>query len=224
MKTSISALLLLLALSAFAAAQSASDILKPPPGHKVAIVVFEDMECPDCGRAAPLLDEAERTYHVPQVRYDFPLQMHPWAHQAAIYAKYFDTKDTAKGKFGDQFRDFIFANQPQITVQNLRSFVDQFAAQHKLTVPLFPDPSGELEKKVQHDIDLGTRVGIQHTPTIYVVSSAKTARPFVEVVDRSQLFEIIDAMKKDAGDTGTAAKTPAKKSGAKKTAANTTPK
>ncbi len=29
--------------------------LKPPPGAHVAIVEFEDMECPDCARANPLL-------------------------------------------------------------------------------------------------------------------------------------------------------------------------
>ena len=27
--------------------------LKPPPGSRVAIVEFEDMECPDCARANP---------------------------------------------------------------------------------------------------------------------------------------------------------------------------
>jgi len=40
-------------------------------------------------------------------------------------------------------------------------------------------------------------VGIQHTPTIYVVSNKTQGKPFVEVVDRSKLFELIDTMKRE---------------------------
>src|SRR3984957_15758138 len=32
--------------------------LKPPPGARVAIVEFYDLECPDCARANPLLIQA----------------------------------------------------------------------------------------------------------------------------------------------------------------------
>ncbi|HXY04298.1 MAG TPA: hypothetical protein VEI49_12040, partial [Terriglobales bacterium] len=50
---------LILALVAFVQAQEpVNPVLRPPKGVKVAIVVFEDLECPDCRRAAPLLDEA----------------------------------------------------------------------------------------------------------------------------------------------------------------------
>ncbi len=205
MKIKFSIALLVLALAVLASAQDASQILKPPPGHKVAIVIFEDLECPDCARAAPLMNEAVKTYKIPQVRHDFPLPMHPWARQAAVFAKYFDTKDTAKEKYGDEFRDYIFSVQPQITRDNLRSYAQKFADEHHLALPLFIDPDGKLEAMVQHDLELGQIVGIQHTPTIYVVSNAKMTRPFVEVVDRSQLFQIIDEMKKEAGDTGTTA-------------------
>jgi len=37
-------------------------------------------------------------------------------------------------------------------------------------------------------------VGINHTPTIYVVSS-KPGKQVLEVTDRSQLYQSIDAMK-----------------------------
>jgi protein-disulfide isomerase len=187
--------LLLLALPALA--QDSKDmVLRPPKGVKVAIVVFEDLECPDCGRAAPLLLQASRTYKIPQVRYDFPLNIHPWARTAAIYAKFFDTKSKA---MGDDFRDYIFRNQPGITKDNLRQWVDKFADAHKVPVPYAVDPTGELEKKVQHDIDTGMSLGVQHTPTIYVVSDARSGTPFVEVVDRSQLYQMIDEMKRQAG-------------------------
>ena len=47
------------------------------------------------------------------------------------------------------------------------------------------------------DKNLGVGVGIQHTPTIYVVSNKTQGKPFVEVVDRSKLFELIDTMKRE---------------------------
>ena len=44
----------LLAAAAFAAdPQVASNVLRPPKGTKVAIVVFEDLQCPQCARTAP---------------------------------------------------------------------------------------------------------------------------------------------------------------------------
>src|ERR1035438_8421288 len=47
--------------------------LRPPAGARVAIVEFEDLECPDCGRANPLLREAAAKYKIPLLRHDFPL-------------------------------------------------------------------------------------------------------------------------------------------------------
>jgi len=43
---------------------------------------------------------------------------------------------------------------------------------------------------------LGNRIGIHQTPTLYVVSSKPQGKPYVEVTDRTQLYQIIDAMKK----------------------------
>ena len=54
-----------------------TSMLRPPKGSKVAIIVFEDLECPDCARAAPLLHEAAKQYNIPLVQRDFPLPMHP---------------------------------------------------------------------------------------------------------------------------------------------------
>jgi protein-disulfide isomerase len=196
-------LLPLLLLGTLAGAQMTKvRALRPPPGAQVAIVVFEDLQCPDCARAAPLLAEAARTYKIPLVRHDFPLPMHNWSFDAAIFARFFDTKSQ---KLGDEFRDYIFANQPQITRQTLRRFAEEFAANHKVDVPFVVDPRGELEKKVKADYALGQAIGLQHTPTIYVVSNKESGTPFVEVVDRSQLFQLIDKMKREAGPASSTA-------------------
>jgi protein-disulfide isomerase len=202
----------LVLLSAISAWGGDTSMLRPPKGSKVALVVFEDLQCPDCARAAPLLHEAAKKYNIPLVQYDFPLPMHNWSFEAAVNARYFDTKSK---KLGDDYRLFIFANQPQITPQNLRGMTERFAADHNVTVPFVVDPSGDFAAKIKADYAIGQRVGIEHTPTIYVVSDTTRGTPFVEVVDRTQLYQLIDKVMKEAGSS-----TPAPKaSGAKSTTA-----
>ena len=165
--------------------------LKPPPGARVAIIEFEDLECPDCARANPLLMEAAEKYKIPWVRHDFPLPFHNWSFQAAVNARYFDTKSK---RLGDDYRNFIFASQPQIeTLGDLAKFTQQFAEAHKIAMPFAVDPMGRLAAEVKADYALGQRIGIEHTPTIWVVTDGSHAAPFVEVVDRTKLFQLIDA-------------------------------
>lgn len=180
--------------AAVAAAQDVHPALRPPKGASVAIVIFEDLECPDCARAAPLVEEAARTYKIPVVRHDFPLQMHPWAYDAAILARYFDTHSKA---IGNEFRDTVFKHQLEITKDTLRSFAEKFAAAHKIDLPFVVDPDGKLAKLIEADRAAGNQLNLQHTPTLYVVSNKHTGTPFVEVVDRNQLFQLIDTMKKE---------------------------
>ena len=186
-----------------------TSLLRPPKGSKVALIVFEDMQCPDCARAAPLLHEAAKKYNIPLVQYDFPLPMHNWSFEAAVNARYFDTKSKT---IGDEYRLFIFKNQPQITPQNLRGITERFAADNKVTLPFVVDPSGELAAKVKADYAMGQRVGIEHTPTIYVVSDTTRGTPFVEVVDRTQLYQLIDKSIKEAGPAAPAGKSASAKS------------
>jgi protein-disulfide isomerase len=61
-------------------------------------------------------------------------------------------------------------------------------------LPFVVDPDGKFAKEVKADFALGQQVGIEHTPTIYVVSNKNLGKPFVEVVDRSKLYSIIDEM------------------------------
>jgi len=164
--------------------------LRPPAGARVAIYEFEDLECPDCARANPLLKEASEKYHIPWVRHDFPLPFHTWSFDAAVAARWFDTKSK---KLGDDFRDAVFASQASITTQDqLRAFAQKFAEDHQLAFPFVVDPQGKLAAEVKADYDLGQSIGIQHTPTIWIVTNKTSGTPFVEVVDRTRLYELID--------------------------------
>jgi protein-disulfide isomerase len=210
----VTALLAVLALNLVAFAGDTS-VLRPPKGSKVALLVFEDLQCPDCARAATLLHEAAKKYNIPLVQYDFPLPMHNWSTEAAVNARFFDTKSK---QMGDEYRLFIFQNQAQVTKSNLRGMTERFADEHKVALPFVVDPNGELLAKVRADFQLGQRVGIDHPPTIYVVSDTTRGRPFVEVVDRTQLYQLIDEVQKEAGDSAPSKTASSKPSSTKKAA------
>ena len=183
-----------LLLSSTVFAQDAPEALRPPKGAQVALVVFEDLQCPQCGRVAPLLAQASKTYKIPLVQHDFPLPMHNWSFDAAVMARYFDTHSK---EIGNEFRDNVFAHQMEITPQNLRQFEEKFAADHRIGLPFVVDPDGKLAAMVRADKEVGMGLKIDHTPTIYIVSSKRTGKPYVEVTDTNQLYIMIDAMKKE---------------------------
>jgi protein-disulfide isomerase len=173
------------------AQDTVDSVLRPPKGSPVAIVVFEDLQCPMCRRTAPLVEQASKTYKIPVVRHDFPLPMHNWSYQAAVMARYFDTHSKA---LGNEFRDYIFENQLEVNPQNLRSYGEKFATAHKVDLPFVLDPTGKLAAQVNADRDLGKAIKLDHTPTVYIVSSRNPSKPYVEVKDNSQLYLTIDSM------------------------------
>jgi protein-disulfide isomerase len=185
--------LLGLAAVCVSAQDTVDSVLRPPKGSAVAIVVFEDLQCPMCRRTAPLVEQASKTYKIPVVRHDFPLPMHNWSYQAAVMARYFDTHSKA---LGNEFRDYIFENQLEVNPQNLRSYGEKFAAAHKVDLPFVIDAGGKLSAMVNADRDLGKAIKLEHTPTVYIVTNRNPSRPYVEVKDNSQLYTTIDAVMK----------------------------
>jgi protein-disulfide isomerase len=191
----LSLLALVFAAGLFAAAnEPLNPALRPPKGAQVAIVVFEDLQCPQCRRVAPILEQASKTYKIPLVRHDFPLPMHNWSYDAAVMARYFD--ETSK-ELGNEFRDYIFSNQLEINPQNLRGYAEKFASEHKVGLPFVIDPQGKFAAEVNADRDVGKAIKLEHTPTVYVVSSRHPERPYVEMKESSQLYALIDAMMKE---------------------------
>lgn len=188
------AVLLLAATSVLSADDTVNPVLRPPKGAQVAIVVFEDLQCPQCKRVSPILERASKDYKIPLMRHDFPLPMHNWSYDAAVMARYFD--ETSKA-LGNEFRDYIFANQLEINPQNLRSYAEKFATEHKMSLPFVIDPQGKLAAEVNADRDIGKAIKLDHTPTVYIVSNRNPQKPYVEMKESSQLYALIDAMLKD---------------------------
>ena len=160
--------------------------LHPPPGAKIAIVEFFDLECPSCAMENPVIMQAVEKYHVAWVRHDFPLPQHNWSYQAAVNARWFDTKSK---DLGNDYRNAIFANQASIeTKSDLLSFTQKFAQEHGVALPFVMDPQGKLAAEVNADRALGDRMGIHETPTAWVV----TEHGYKQVTNFNDLYSMLD--------------------------------
>jgi protein-disulfide isomerase len=177
-------------------------MLHPPAGSKVAIIVFEDLGCPSCAAAHPLELKAAAEYHVPIVRYDFPIASHIWTFNGAVCARYL--QDKVDPKLADQYRTDVFAAQRLIeNKDDIAQFTRKWMQQHGHPMPFVLDPTGSLAAEVKADYDLGRRLNIAYTPTIIVVTQNK-----YQVVcgtetlrDATRLFPILKAAVAQTNET-----------------------
>lgn len=175
--------------SAFAAADGSQ--LEAPKGSKVAIVVFESLQSPDCAAAHPDLVELAKSNKVPLVVHDVPTARDTWAFPAAIMVRYFDSLALP---LGADFRSYAFKYQPKITAANLRSAAEKFAADHNVLLPSELDASGKLKAQVDADVALGRKVQLQYLPTIFIVGPGNGPGHVVEVSDLRTVADIIARM------------------------------
>jgi protein-disulfide isomerase len=164
-----------------------TSMLVPPPGAKVALIEWEDLECPACAHAFPFVHMALDHYHIPFVRYDFHIPGHMWSHQAALYARYL--QDKVSPELATEYRREVFASQFKIaSPDDLTRFTQEFFAKHGKQLPFVLDPTGQLEREVNADNALGLKLGLVETPTIVVA----TTKGWIQVKDVSDLYQAID--------------------------------
>ena len=143
-------------------------------GTGVTIVEFSDYQCPFCARVNPTLDRIRQTYgdRVKIVFKDYPLPNHPQAPKAAEAARC----------AGDQkkyweMHDAMFANQRALEVPALK----QTARAIGLNGASFDQclDSGKWAEAVTAGSELGSKMGVNSTPTLYVNGRAVIgAMPF----------------------------------------------
>jgi protein-disulfide isomerase len=165
-----------------------TSMLKPPPGAKVAIIEFEDMECPKCAADAPIVRGAVVQYKLPYLRHDFPLtEIHIWSFDAAVTARYL--QDKVSPVLAEVYRRDVFANQRVIASKDdLIGFTRRWFAAHGQSMPFVMDADGACKARVQADRALGDRLGEHGTPCLFVV----TRKSWVLVDDASLLYRTID--------------------------------
>lgn len=185
-----------------------TSMLKPPAGAKVAIVEWEDLECPACARAFPFVHEAASKYHVQLVRYDYLIPGHIWSRTGAIYARWM--QDTFGLDYATDYRRQVFAAQFRIASQDdLKQFTENYLKSHGgKSLPFVVDPTGKFTREVADDVNLGEKLGLHETPTIIVA----TQHHWIQVKDVMQLYTAIDQAEQMAAKEGgpaPAAKKPA---------------
>jgi protein-disulfide isomerase len=99
-----------------------------PATAPVTVVEFGDFECPNCKEEAKTLRDHVPAQFASQVRVvfkDFPLeQIHPWAKAAAIAGRcIYHQSPSAFWKY----HDWIYEHQTEITFDNLKTQVTDFA-------------------------------------------------------------------------------------------------
>ena len=199
MRTRLTAgvLIAILTFCVASVADELSSLMPPPAGASVAIVLFQDLQWPDCASAYPTIIQTAQTRHIPVVVHDFPMPRHSWSFQASVTARFFDAKSQ---QLGNDFRGYILQNQQQISDEAaLRRYAEKFAVDRQVALPSQLDPDGKLAEQVQADFRLGQQIGVEHTPTLFVVGSGNVSSPLVEVISRARLNSMIDVMQKKAG-------------------------
>jgi len=171
-----------------------TSMLVPPAGAKVAIVEWEDLECPACAHAFPFVHMAVEHYKIPLVRYDFLIPGHIWSREGAMYARYL--QDKVSPELATQYRREVFASQFKIASKDdLNRFTQEFFKRNGKQLPFIIDPTGELAKQVNAEVALGNKLGLQETPTLVVV----TNHGWIQVKDVSDLYQAIDQAEASVG-------------------------
>jgi len=189
MKIALLALALLSGANAATAAGMRSDIVEGNAGSPVKVLIYEDLQCSDCARFAQMLDEKLVPRYGARVAFihrDFPLGKHDWALPAAIAARWVYEQNP---RLGLVMRRELLAEQNNITAQNLKAWLTEFAARNQL------DPKGILDSLadrrlatlVDQDRQGAVGRGLSRTPTAFV-----GGLPFVENIIYEEIARAID--------------------------------
>jgi protein-disulfide isomerase len=142
------------------------------PGAPVVIVDFSDFQCPYCKEEGLMLRQNLPTSYPKQVRVyfkTFPLDaIHPWARPAAIASRCVYRQQA--GAFWD-FHDWIFKSQAEITPQNLKDKVMEWAKGQKdidaLQLGRCMDTKA-TDAEVEKNLAEGRALDVNGTPTLFV--------------------------------------------------------
>jgi protein-disulfide isomerase len=185
--TQMFAAVVLAAMSASAAEQH---LMEGAANSPVRVVIYEDLQCPDCADFRTMLDQRLLPRYAATVRFehrDFPLAKHAWARKAAIAARFFEE---AQPGLGIAYRKYALANLRAINVDNFNAVLSEFAQGHGVDPAQAVAALGNetLATLVEKDYQEGVARGIAKTPTVLV-----NGKPFIETFAFEDVAKAIDA-------------------------------
>lgn len=140
-------------------------------GAPLVIVMYADFQCPACKEEAKTLRENVVKNYPTQVRVyfkDFPLtQIHPWAKSAAIAGRCIFRQNATK--FWD-FYDWIYDHQTEITAENMKDKVLEFAKSKDLDTLQIARciDNRSTEADIDKEMAEAKALNIDQTPTMFI--------------------------------------------------------
>ena len=162
----------------------------------VRVVIYEDLQCPDCADFRMMLDTKLLPKYGAKVAFehrDFPLPKHKWARPASIVARFFFEQSLALAVL---WRQETMRDQAKITPENFGAHLAAFAQRNGV------DPAkaraalndASLADFIQKDYEEGVARGIAHTPTALV-----NGAPFIETFTFEEIAAGIETAMKESG-------------------------
>jgi protein-disulfide isomerase len=185
----VATLLFVVAMTVHAAGKSEGVESAP-----VRIDVYSDFQCPACKALhEQTLNQIEANYvrkgKIYLVNHDFPLPMHEYARQAALYA----SAAARVGKY-EQVADALFAKQESWSKDGkVEAAIAPVlsAAELKKVRELWTTP--EIAGEVDRDIQMGKDAKVNQTPTMIISRGGKTY-PVAGVVSYSIVSRFLDQL------------------------------
>ncbi|HOL70296.1 MAG TPA: thioredoxin domain-containing protein [Bryobacteraceae bacterium] len=178
-----------LVLMAALALAAQKPLVEGNPSSRVRVVIYEDLQCPDCANFRRMLDEKLLPKYAATVAFehrDFPLPKHSWARKAAIASRFFQEIDAALAL---KFRRYLLFNlraiQPGDFNERLAAFARENGCDPDKAVAALDTPT--YAAAVEADVQEGIARGVARTPTAFV-----NGAPFVETFTFEEISKAID--------------------------------
>ena len=164
-------------LTAASSLFAASPLTEGNPRSPVRVIIYEDLQCPDCAAFALMLEKQILPKYGSKAAFehrDFPLPKHNWARKATMASRYFES---IRPELALEYRRATMAHQSEITPDNFSENLVQFAKAHELDVEKVmagmkdPATAAALDKEFREAVARG----IGKTPTVLV-----DGEPFIE--------------------------------------------
>jgi protein-disulfide isomerase len=147
------------------------------PSAPITMEVFGDFQCPACrgffeNTVKQVIDDYVITGKVYLVHRDFPLEMHPYARQAARLAN----AAAEYGKF-EAMERALYDHQDDWTAKgNVDEVMATYfpAAEFKKIQAFESQHMSEINASIERDRAAGNQRNVNQTPTVYITSKGKT--------------------------------------------------
>lgn len=159
------------------------------PHSRVRVVIYEDLQCPDCANFREMLDQTLLPQFQSTVAFehrDFPLAKHAYARKEAVAARFFAS---ISAQTAVEFRRACFAHIDEVRAGGFDQLLAKFSTGHnidpaKATAALTDQ---KLNALVEADFEDGVARGIAHTPTVLV-----DGEPFIESFPAADVVKSIE--------------------------------